>query len=140
MRVLTGGRLSPEARRVRWIGGGALGLFLLAVALRNPFTTAPLLPQWLHISYWTGVACPFCGGTRSAWLALHGRWQEAWMMNPLGVMAVLALGLWALAWLMEAGAGRQWLRQPRFGAGWWAVGAAVPGLYVAAWWLKEIAL
>lgn len=40
-----------------------------------------------------GIMDPLCGGTRSAWLTLHGRLGDAWTYNPLGIAAVLSAAL-----------------------------------------------
>jgi hypothetical protein len=58
----------------------ALGLF-----------TFGLPPIDLHPpTHRLGIMDPLCGGTRSAWLTLHGRLGDAWKYNPLGIAAVLA--------------------------------------------------
>jgi hypothetical protein len=53
--------------------------------------------------HYLGVMDPFCGGTRSVYLALHGRLREAVLYNPAGPLLVVA----ALAILVRASAG--WL-------------------------------
>jgi hypothetical protein len=41
----------------------------------------------------TGLQCPGCGGLRALHQLLHGRFGEAWHLNPL-VFFLLPAGLW----------------------------------------------
>lgn len=43
----------------------------------------------------TGLNCPSCGLTRATSAALHGRFGEALRCNPLGMVVVPALVVWA---------------------------------------------
>jgi hypothetical protein len=65
--------------------GGAL--FLLVFGVPGVDLHGPL--------HYIGIMDPLCGGTRSWYLALRGRWREAFEYNPAGpiLMAVAALGL-----------------------------------------------
>ena len=49
----------------------------------------------------TGLACPTCGGTHAAVAMAAGRWGEAWSTNPVVLLGVLAVLLWAL-WAFTA--------------------------------------
>ena len=52
----------------------------------------------------TGIACPTCGGTRSAVALFHGDWTAAVAWNPL----LFAAGVWVLAWgVLRFGCGRR---------------------------------
>lgn len=84
---------------------------------------------------WTGLECPGCGMTRATYAALHGRFGEALRFNPLGMIAVPALGVWMgiqlPAWLRgEEPAFR--CRAGRRGA-WWLV-----GIVLGYWVLRNI--
>jgi hypothetical protein len=48
----------------------------------------PALPHTVLCPFaWISPAgCPTCGTTRSLWMIVHGRYGEAWRMNPLGYM------------------------------------------------------
>jgi hypothetical protein len=52
--------------------------------------------------HYVGVMDPFCGGTRSMYLTLHGHLREAVRYNPAGPLFVLA----AVAMLVRAASGR----------------------------------
>jgi hypothetical protein len=61
-----------------------------------------LPPVDLHgLLHYVGVMDPFCGGTRSVYLTLHGQLREAVRYNPAGPLLVLA----AVALLVRAAAG-----------------------------------
>ena len=50
----------------------------------------------------TGLPCPFCGMTRSVTAAIHLRLDEALVLNPAGVLAVVvAIGL-LVAWRVRS--------------------------------------
>lgn len=51
----------------------------------------------------TGYDCPGCGGLRAVHHLLHGDLWQAFRLNPLVVIALPLLGLWAI---------RGWLRSP----------------------------
>lgn len=62
---------------------------MLGAALVLPWLPAtPGLPCPLRAL--TGVVCPLCGMTRSVTAAVHGRWGEAFELNPAGLVAVVA--------------------------------------------------
>ena len=71
----------------RWPAGkvvfplaGYCGLLLLVcyatTRLGLAFTICPL-------KNFTGLPCPFCGGTRAALALLGGHWRAAFLLNPL---------------------------------------------------------
>jgi hypothetical protein len=94
-----------------------------------------------------GLPCPACGLTRSVVMSLHGEFERAWRMAPVGPVAVIglvvfAIAMLALAWLQwspqsvpqglraarwEAGA-RVWIRK---GAAIYAVGALL--VWLGGW-------
>jgi hypothetical protein len=83
----------------------ALGLTAIAVALAV-FGLPPVdLRSPLHE---LGVACPFCGGTRSARYTAQGQLAEAWRYNPLGIL-VVALSVVALVRAAIGILSRRWL-------------------------------
>lgn len=47
----------------------------------------------------TGIACPSCGSTRSVLLLSHGKFTDALLLNPLGVI-MAAIMLIAPFWLL----------------------------------------
>jgi hypothetical protein len=51
----------------------------------------------------TGLECPGCGMTRATHAVLHGRFAEAFRLNPVGVvlfpLAMLGLALELFAWV-----------------------------------------
>lgn len=48
----------------------------------------------------TGIACPSCGSTRSAITIIHGDFEEALHLNPLGFIILTALAVLPL-WLLH---------------------------------------
>lgn len=44
----------------------------------------------------TGLPCPTCGGTHSAVSLVAGRWTEAILANPVTLLAMVLLVVWAL--------------------------------------------
>jgi hypothetical protein len=50
----------------------------------------------------TGLPCPTCGLTRSVAMSLHGEWVRAWKLAPAGPVAVIGLGIFAVAMLALA--------------------------------------
>jgi hypothetical protein len=79
----------------------------LLVAL--PLAVLGLPPLYLHGPlHYLGVMDPFCGGTRSVYLTLHGHLRDAVRYNPAGPALVVA----ALALLLRAAIGwssRRWV-------------------------------
>jgi Na+-driven multidrug efflux pump len=59
---------------------------------------------------WTGLPCPFCGGTRALRALARGDWVEALYHNPLALGVVAAAVLWSAWWWTEAVWGRAWPR------------------------------
>lgn len=82
---------------------------------------------------WTGICCPFCGGTRSMIALSGGDWRVAFELNPL--VASLALGvavagmLQLLAWLFP-----KVVFLPRFQVRpWWPVWSVVTAVVAFNW-------
>ena len=77
--------------------GVLLLLFLGVTFLLDP-SGLPRVPvcwsrEFLHIP------CPACGLTRALLLIGHGRWEEAWSMNPFGFPVYAGVLLWGVsAW------------------------------------------
>ncbi len=88
-----------------WVGVG-LGLLVLGaaglVAERLPARFLP--PCGFHLI--TGHPCPTCGATRMVLDLLHGRLAASFHSNPLLLLILAALVLWALAGLVARFAGR----------------------------------
>jgi hypothetical protein len=49
------------------------------------------LPGSCLFRWATGIACPFCGVTRSVAFALQGHLTEAWRMHPAGLLVAAVL-------------------------------------------------
>ena len=85
-----------------------LALLLLALAGTAALALwwlGPRPPVWLppcpfHVL--TGLLCPGCGSTRALYAIGHGEWSRALGQNPLLVVALPALLLWALHSLWRA--------------------------------------
>jgi hypothetical protein len=79
----------------------------------------------------TGLECPGCGMTRGTYALLHGRFLDAFMFNPVGMillpLALIGLGLEAIAWVMN--------RPPffRLNSGRW--GATILATILIVWWI-----
>lgn len=77
----------------------------------DPNAAGSVLPPcpWLAL---TGLYCPGCGSTRALHALVHGDLAQAWMMNPLLVLALPALLLMALnaAGWRPRGSDRLWQR------------------------------
>lgn len=92
---------------------GAIALTIAVVLFRVDPAQADWLPSCpLHSL--TGLFCPGCGSTRAIHQLLHGRWGQAFGLNPL-----LVLSLPLLAWALIGESGRrfggrsaQWMRIP----------------------------
>jgi len=57
---------------------------------------------------WTGLPCPFCGGTRALHALARADWAAAFYYNPLAFAAVLGAAGWTAWWAGEALRGRPW--------------------------------
>lgn len=51
----------------------------------------------------TGLECPGCGMTRATYAVLHGRFVEAFLLNPVGVivfpLALIGFGIEVIGWV-----------------------------------------
>lgn len=90
--------LGPAA--VAAAAGGTIGL-LQAVDPTEPghYPTCPVL-------FLTGWFCPGCGSLRMLHHLGDGNVAEAWAMNPLGLVMVLALVLYWVGWTRRVVTGR----------------------------------
>jgi hypothetical protein len=70
---------------------------LLVMLFLSYFDLPRLLPR-CTLKSWTGIPCPFCGGTRSltAWSQFDPVQAFAW--NPLTALACLLIAAWFLFW------------------------------------------
>lgn len=82
-----------------WVSVSMLVLVLALVWLRQAGPGGMgIFPQCLFHRT-TGLFCPGCGMTRATHAALHGRFEEAFRFNPVGMVAlpvVAAAVLWFL--------------------------------------------
>ncbi len=91
-----------------------LGLAALVVASAVP-PESPLLIWRCPFLHWTGLPCPGCGLTRGVLALGHGRWADAWALNPFAYVAYAgAIALAAWPWLHRRWpeAVRRFLRSP----------------------------
>jgi hypothetical protein len=79
----------------------------------------------------TGLECPGCGMTRGTYALLHGRFKDAFLFNPVGMillpLALLGIAIELWAWVMD---------RPlkfRLNPGRW--GALVIGVVLMVWWI-----
>ena len=83
------------------------GEFFIILGVLGVFAFAKRLPEipTCPIRYFSDSRCPTCGTTRSVWHLLHGRFAEAWRMNPVGfvVFLVLMRRLWFLLYAKVGG-------------------------------------
>ena len=80
---------------IAFSGAGALTLWRL-----GPQPPAWLPPCPFHVL--TGFLCPGCGSTRALYAIGHGEWGHALAQNPLLVVVLPALLLWAVLSLWRA--------------------------------------
>lgn len=104
-----------------------LAVVLGAVYLRSQGPSAGALLPGCPIHQLTGLSCPGCGMTRAAHAVLHGRFADAFSLNPLGALAMpVFLGMIAFClpgWLCGGRAHPFPRLGPRF---WWgALGVVV---------------
>lgn len=101
------------------VAGGALALYFFAPEQHTFYPRC-----WLYAL--TGWQCPGCGGLRAAHQLLHGHLAAAFRFNPLLIVLLPVLALWALNGVLRWATGREvcgCFRQPVFG--WAALGALV---------------
>ena len=115
------GPVAPPARALGILALG--GAALLALARWLPWERLQVVLCPLRRA--TGLPCPACGGTRAFVHATHGRFLEAWQMNPLASLLVVVAVLLPLWWLLRMSV----VRRP-------VVVVAGPRL---AWWLRALA-
>jgi hypothetical protein len=95
-------RLVPEGSpfpRLLVFPFGLVALAGLAAVLRDPARVRQAAHCTLRDA--TGIPCPTCGGTRTVVALAHGRWSEAFAVNPFLALAVVLFGLW-LVWGLAA--------------------------------------
>ncbi len=93
-----------------------LGAVTAVVAVRDPFRHHLSPPCPFHAL--TGLWCPFCGGTRAVWAAVHG--HLGLMVHANALLPVMGL---AAAWGWVAWLGRA--------TGWWRIPS--PSTRAGAW-------
>jgi hypothetical protein len=90
--------LIPEAKVSPFRAWIWVGILLWAVfALLRGTGLVQFLP-YCGFREWTGICCPFCGGTRSMIALSGGDWRDAFVLNPL--VASVALGV-AVAGILQ---------------------------------------
>lgn len=114
-----------HANRALWASLLILGLAIAAFHLRQNGAQASFLPPCLFHKA-TGLHCVGCGMTRATHAALHGRFIEAFLHNPLGFVllpvALIAIALETLAWVRGRSGGPR-LRMGR--RGFWALASFI---------------
>jgi len=105
-----------HANRALWVALGVLVLAVAAFHLRQNGAQGSLLPPCLFYKA-TGLHCVGCGMTRATHAALNGRFLEAFLHNPLGVVllpiAGLGIALELVAWVRENPGGLRLRARPR---------------------------
>jgi hypothetical protein len=79
----------------------------------------------------TGLDCPGCGMTRGTYALLQGRFKDAFLFNPVGMillpLAMIGVAIEAMAWVMNRP------QMFRLNPGRW--GATILGVVLIAWWI-----
>lgn len=122
--------------RALWASLLVFGLAFAAFHLWQRGVDATFLPPCLFHKT-TGLHCAGCGMTRATHAALHGRFFEAFLHNPLGVLLLplvfLAIALEIFSWVR----GRAGYPRLRIGRkGFWTLVA----LILTFWVLRNIPL
>lgn len=82
------------AAKWTWAAIAVVGCAALLVLWRNEPSGQPYYPRCvLYMA--TGLQCPGCGILRATHALLHGRWAEAWRLNPVWVLTIPWIG-WGL--------------------------------------------
>ncbi len=111
-----------------------VSLIVLALAVAGYALRETAGAGWMPGCYFrkiTGLECPGCGMTRGTYALLHGRFLDAFLFNPVGMIllpiALIGLGLEAIAWVMN--------RPPVFklNPGRW--GATILATILIVWWI-----
>lgn len=121
--------------RQRW------GRLALALVPAGALAAVTLLPWggWLtgRFRAWTGLPCPFCGGTRALRALIRGDLEAVLYYSPLTLAVAVAAGLWAAWCLTEAATGRP---GPRFWTGRERRLGAVALVALAIYWIIHATL
>jgi hypothetical protein len=121
--------LSTAQSRTRLRIGSAAALLIVAAGVWVLFTfppaSTPYYPKCAFRSL-TGFDCPGCGTTRALHHLLHGRVEEAFLLNPM-LFAIMIAAACAVPSLVR-GERPGFLSKPWFGwgslvvvCGWWVV-------------------
>jgi hypothetical protein len=78
--------MKGRSSTARWVELLAIALFLLYLTSSDSLIDVPLC-----LNRCLGIRCPTCGTTRSLWHLLHGKFVEAWALNPIGYVALFVL-------------------------------------------------
>jgi len=111
--------------RMRGLTGPLMvfGAMILAMVAACVVTSLAWPIQLCGMKRYTGLPCPFCGGTRSLSALAHLDWLAAFLLNPLVILGCVACSLWLALWVFN-----QWLRKP------WAI-ALHQSLHRLPWYL-----
>lgn len=86
-----------------WVALGILMLACVAWLLRQSGPNGLAWFPGCTFHQLTGLNCPGCGMTRAAHATLHGRIDEAFRFNPLGMvllpLACVGVGIESLGWV-----------------------------------------
>jgi hypothetical protein len=66
---------------------GLIALFFCFFSTISKLPEIPLCPA----VWFGGIGCPACGTTRSVWSIMHAQFVDAWALNPIGYVVVLAM-------------------------------------------------
>ena len=117
-----------ESRSIRRFATLLSGASAAAAGAWVLYTFPPATSRWYPqctFHQLTGLDCPGCGVTRALHHLLHGRFGEAFHLNPL-LFVVMGVALFAIPSVLR-GEKPRFLQQPWFG---WASVTVV-----SAWWV-----
>lgn len=82
------------------LGGAALALCTSIVLDPDAVASGPVVCPFRLA---TGLPCPACGSVRTWTAVMHGRWSDAWALNPFALLvlgAAVVLLVWRVASLV----------------------------------------
>ena len=125
-------RATPRERLFCWLCA-LVGLLALAFLWQPASLTSGIVPPCPSIRY-AGFTCAGCGTLRATQSLIHGRPLQAWAYNPLFVLFLPGLGIWAMGFALCAGLG--WKARLTSLSPWWAWG--VLALFLAYMVLRNL--
>lgn len=109
------------------------------LAMLGAAALARVVMQWkiplpaCHFKQFTGVPCPFCGGTRTLRSAAELDLWTAFQFNPLVFLAGVAVLGWFALWLLDRWRTNPWLPRLKTRLQRWPLWWIAGGLVLANW-------